>query len=121
MDNLHMDGRRLLDFMLATIPTAVEELLVKAGMSKDDVGLFVFHQANGYMLEQLRQIIGIPREKFQVTISHCGNTVSSSIPIALKHASQEERLRRDMRILAFGFGVGYSWAGTIIRSTCALL
>jgi 3-oxoacyl-[acyl-carrier-protein] synthase-3 len=57
----------------------------------------------------------IPAEKFQVTMSHCGNTVSSTIPIALQHAACEGRLRSGSLVLLVGFGVGYSWGATLLR------
>ena len=81
----------------------------------DDIDLFIFHQANHYMLEHLRKRIDIPEEKFFVKMSHCGNTVSSTIPIALKHAACEGRLKPGSIVMLVGFGVGYSWGATLLR------
>lgn len=114
-DNLYMDGPRIFDFILTIAPRTVDAMLKKARISHAEVGLFVFHQANAYALEQLRRTIGIPREKFQVTIGHCGNTSSSTIPIALKHAAKENRLCNGTLVMIVGFGVGYSWGATLIR------
>ncbi len=114
-DNLFMDGAEIFSFTLTTVPKSVKTLLDKAGISLDAIDLFVFHQANRYMLEHLRKRIGIPAEKFQMSMEHCGNTVSSTIPIALQHALAEGRLRKDSVAMLVGFGVGYSWGATLVR------
>jgi 3-oxoacyl-[acyl-carrier-protein] synthase III len=112
---LTMNGPRIFQFAISTVPRAVSMLLEKAEMTMDDIDLFVFHQANAYLLEELRRRLRIPQEKFQVTISHCANTVSSTIPIALKHAELEGKLKIGHVIMLVGFGVGYSWSATIVR------
>jgi 3-oxoacyl-[acyl-carrier-protein] synthase III len=112
---LFMDGHQLFTFAVTVVPDNVRSLLRKAGMTIDDVDLFVFHQANAYILEEIRRILGIPVGKFQMTLSHCANTISSTIPIALKHAQLEGRLRNGTTVLVAGFGVGYSWAAAIVR------
>jgi len=75
----------------------------------------VFHQANSYMLDHLRKRLGIPQEKFVVAMGDCGNTVSSTIPIALKHVALSRRLTPGMSVMAVGFGVGYSWGAAMVR------
>jgi 3-oxoacyl-[acyl-carrier-protein] synthase-3 len=116
-DDLFMNGGEIFLFTLDVVPQTIHKLLQKAGISLGDIDLFVFHQANLYMLEHLRKRLKIPAEKFQLTLSHCGNTVSSTIPIALKHAEQEGRLPKGSLVMAVGFGVGYSWGATLIRWT----
>jgi 3-oxoacyl-[acyl-carrier-protein] synthase-3 len=75
----------------------------------------VFHQANRYMLEHLRDKLGIAPEKFVTALSHCGNTVSSTIPIALKEAA-DRPLPEGRLTMLVGFGVGYAWGATYIRT-----
>jgi 3-oxoacyl-[acyl-carrier-protein] synthase-3 len=112
---LVMHGVQVFEFCISAVPMAVNALLKKARLSMEDVDLFVFHQANAYILETMRADLGIPRDKFQITISHCANTVSSTIPIALKHAEGEGRLEGGSRVMLVGFGVGYSWGAALIR------
>jgi 3-oxoacyl-[acyl-carrier-protein] synthase III len=114
-ENLYMNGFKILEFAQSTVPGTLDRLFEKAGVELAEVDLFVFHQANRYMLEQLRREIGIPPEKFCVTLAHCGNTGSSSIPIALKHAIQEGKIRPGSILALVGFGVGYSWGATLLR------
>jgi len=115
--NLYMNGGRMFAFATTIVPLCVQSLLAKARITCSEVDLFVFHQANGYILEELRRILNIDREKLQMTISESGNTTSSTIPIALKHAEQEGRLWEGARVVLVGFGVGHSWGATLIRWT----
>jgi 3-oxoacyl-[acyl-carrier-protein] synthase-3 len=112
---LRMSGPDVFSFTLNVVPPCVRQLLDKAGLSLNDIDLFVFHQANKYMLEQLRRKIGIPSDKFLISMSHCGNTVSSTIPIALRDAEAAGRLSGGQRVMVVGFGVGLSWAAALVR------
>jgi 3-oxoacyl-[acyl-carrier-protein] synthase-3 len=114
-DNLFMNGPEIFNFTLRCVPETVKDLLSRAELSMDDVDLFVFHQANGFMLERLRSKLCIPEDKFLVHMEHCANTVSSTIPIALEHAYLAGRIRPGTRAMLIGFGVGLSWAGTVAR------
>jgi len=114
-NNLYMNGSEIFAFTLLAIPKSVKELLAAAGRSIDDIDLFVFHQANKFMLEHLRKKLKIPEEKFYMSFKNYGNTVSSTIPIALKDAQSEGRLKSGDLIMLVGFGVGYSWGSTLIR------
>jgi 3-oxoacyl-[acyl-carrier-protein] synthase III len=114
-NNLSMNGPEIFTFTLRVVPASVKELLLKAQKSLDEIDLFIFHQANQYILEHLRKKMNIPMGKFYIAMRHCGNTVSSTIPIALKHAFMENRLKNGQYIMLVGFGVGYSWGATLIR------
>jgi len=112
--NLRMNGSEIFSFTLKFIPPLVQETLTKANLKLDDVDWFVFHQANKFMLEHLRDKIGIPEQKFAIVLEECGNTVSSSIPIALKELLVADKLKSGQKVMLVGFGVGYSWGATIV-------
>ena len=114
-DSLFMDGGEVFNFTLHRIPKLVEDVLKKAHLTADDVDLFVFHQANHYVLEALRKKMKLPAEKVYEFMSNCGNTVSATIPIALSEAFASGRVAHGTRVMLVGFGVGYSWAGCIAR------
>jgi len=116
LGHLYMNGPEIFTFALRVVPQAVGELLARAGLAIDDVDLFVFHQANRYMLEHLRDKLKVPPEKFVLALGHCGNTVSSTIPIALAEAAGRGLLPPGALVMLVGFGVGYSWGATLIRS-----
>ena len=115
LNNLYMNGPEIFNFTLDIVPDTVKSLLARAKLSMDDIDLFVFHQANKFMLDSLRDKIGIPEEKFYLNMEDKGNTVSATIPIAMKDALDEGRIRRGDKLMLVGFGVGYSWAGCIVE------
>ena len=117
-DNLYMDGGEIFAFTLRTIPRTVEQLIARSGVAKEAIDLFVFHQANRYMLDHLRKTMKIPSEKFVMHLEDCGNTVSSTIPIALNAAVKSGSLRTGSIAMLVGFGVGYSWGATLLEWRC---
>jgi len=114
-NNLYMNGSEIFNFTSEAIPKLTKQILLKLGLELNDIDLFVFHQANKYMLNHIRKKIGIPEEKFFISMEHCGNTVSSTIPIALYDAMQLGRLDLINNCLLEGFGVGYSWAACYLK------
>ncbi len=113
-DYLYMNGPEVFRFSTGIVPRLVEDVLAKNGIGRDEIDLFVFHQANKYMLDMIRLRAGIPEEKFLFSLEQTGNTVSSTIPIAIKNAWVEGRISFSDRLLLAGFGVGYSWAGCVV-------
>jgi 3-oxoacyl-[acyl-carrier-protein] synthase III len=83
-------------------------------MKIEDVDFVVLHQANKFILDFLRKKINVPKEKFFFNMKNTGNTVSATIPIALKQLVAENKLKKGDKILLTGFGVGLSWGSTII-------
>ncbi len=112
-NQLYMHGPGVFSFSVDRVPPLVQALLAKAGMTRDDIDLFVFHQANKFMLERLRKQCDIAADRFMIDMLDRGNTVSSTIPIALVDAQQSGLLKPRSRVMLVGFGVGLSWAATI--------
>ncbi|MBK0378209.1 ketoacyl-ACP synthase III [Mucilaginibacter segetis] len=112
--DLHMDGPEIFAFTSQEVPVLIDSTLIKNHLKKADVGQFILHQANKYMLEHLRKKMDIPVESFYIHMANVGNTVSSSIPIALYEAITEKPAASNEKWLLAGFGVGYSWGATII-------
>jgi 3-oxoacyl-[acyl-carrier-protein] synthase-3 len=112
-NELFMDGAEIMQFTLSSIPRVMRELLESAGKTLDDIDHVIFHQANLFILEALRKKIKIPAEKFIVELDTVGNTVSSTIPIAIAKARASGRIQSGDMALLLGFGVGYSWAATL--------
>ena len=112
-DHLFMNGPDIFTFTIERVPTMVRDLLEKSGLNKEDINLFVPHQANLYILEFLRKKMKIEKDKYYINLANFGNTVSSTIPIALYEALKENKLHGN--ILLAGFGVGLSWGATVIK------
>jgi 3-oxoacyl-[acyl-carrier-protein] synthase-3 len=112
--NLYMNGPEIFSFTAKAVPIMVGNILQKSNLSMDEIDLFIFHQANEYMLNFIRKKVGIPPEKFYLFLKNCGNTVSSTIPIALSEALKAD-IKPGNKVLLAGFGVGYSWGSTILN------
>lgn len=114
-DNLYMNGAEVMSFSLKEVPRAIDALLAKANEKKDSIDMFVLHQANKFMLEALQKKIKITPDRLPILVENCGNTVSSSIPIALNQLRDLGRLRKGQKLILVGFGVGYSWAACLVN------
>ena len=115
-EQLFMDGKKVFKFSLREVPKAFNELLIKANLKQEDIDLFIFHQASAVILRQLKSKLNIPDEKWFQNIKDMGNTVSATIPIAIKQAKDNGQFKPKMNVMLMGFGVGLSVAGCIIRS-----
>lgn len=111
---LFMDGPEIFNFTLDIVPKTIDDVLEKNNLTRDDIDLYVFHQANKFMLDTIRKVNGLPRDKFYVNLESTGNTVSSTIPIALKQLDDVGKLQPGMKVMLMGFGVGLSWGATVI-------
>jgi 3-oxoacyl-[acyl-carrier-protein] synthase-3 len=114
-DYIYMDGSEIFSFTLRSVPVLVEKTIEKNKITKEAVDMYIFHQANKYMLDFLRKKLKIDESKFYMYLSDVGNTVSSTIPIALFEALKGGTLNKGMKVLLAGFGVGYSWGGCLLR------
>lgn len=111
LDNyLYMNGSAIFDFTAKNVPILLNENLISNNLLQEEIDLYVFHQANTFMLNFLRKRIGIEESKFLLNMENYGNTVSSSIPLAFKD-SFKNKLNKVMFV---GFGVGYSWGAVTI-------
>ena len=114
-NNLFMNGPEIFNFTIKKVPAVVSNVLEKNNLNLNNIDFVIFHQANSYILEHLRKKIKIPKEKFYINLENTGNTVSATIPIALKDCLDKKLINKGELILLVGFGVGYSWGGTIIE------
>lgn len=110
---LYMDGGAIFDFSSDVVPQMVEDVLHKSNLQMDDVNLWIFHQANKYMINYIRKMLEIDKERFYIYMEHVGNTVSSTIPIALCAACEEGKLHGN--VMLAGFGVGLSWGAVMLK------
>lgn len=113
-DNLYMDGPAILNYSLECIPTLIDDVLGKNGLALNDVNLHVYHQANKYLANLQCRKLQIPEEKYYCYFEKVGNTVSSTIPIALYEAQKEEKIKKGFRVLSAAQGLGYSWGGVVL-------
>jgi 3-oxoacyl-[acyl-carrier-protein] synthase-3 len=115
--DLYMDGPSLINFTVGAVPKLVDNILNAAALTKEDIGLYLFHQATYKMLEQLQQRLELTEERMPVVLRDYGNTVSSTIPIVIHDMRLAGRLQPTLPNLLVGFGVGWSWAGCVWQGT----
>jgi 3-oxoacyl-[acyl-carrier-protein] synthase III len=112
-NHLYMNGPEVFNFTNEVVPNFTLEILSKNNVTIQDINQFVFHQANAFMLNFMRKRLKIIPEKFYIDLEDGGNTVSCTIPIALKKYSQT--ITESENIIVVGFGVGLSWCGGLIK------
>ena len=113
-DYLYMDGSAIFNFTLDAVPAMMKDILAKNAIRQEDVDYYVFHQANKFMLNTIRKVCVLPKDKFYVNLEEIGNTVSSTVLIGLKECLDKGVIQKDMKVMISGFGVGLSWGGTIL-------
>ena len=113
-NDLFMDGPEIFNFTIEKVPPLVSEVLTLNHLEKEQIKFFVFHQANAYILNFLRKLCGIPKEKFYLNMANTGNTVSNTIPLALSDLFKTQQIARGDKVLIAGFGVGYSYGATVL-------
>jgi 3-oxoacyl-[acyl-carrier-protein] synthase-3 len=113
--HLFMDGAKVFMFTMSAIPKLVNQTLNQAGIDINDISIFIFHQASKVVLDNIAKKLNIPQNKMFCNIENIGNTVSATIPIALKDAHMSGAIKSGDLIFLAGFGVGYSWGATIMQ------
>lgn len=114
-DYLYMNGSAIFNFTLDAVPAMLKKILEKNHLEKEQIDYFVFHQANKFMLNTIRKVCVLPKEKFYVNLEETGNTVSSTVFIGLKQCLDTGTINKNMRVMVSGFGVGLSWGGTVLK------
>ena len=114
-DSLYMNGGSIFNFTLDAVPAMMVQLLEKNDLEKEDVDYYVFHQANKFMLSTIQELCSLPKEKFYNHLTNTGNTVSSTVLIALKDCLDRQMIKSGDDVMITGFGVGLSWGGTMLK------
>lgn len=113
-DFFYMDGFAIFSFTVDRVPLLVADVLKLNALEQNEIDYFVFHQANKHMLNTIRKLLGVEKDKYYVNIENTGNTTSSTVPLALKDCLEKNMFKQGERVMLAGFGVGLSWAGTVL-------
>ena len=114
-EHIVMEGFALVSLARGKVLTHIREILAANRLTVKDIDLFVFHQASQLVLDSLQKSLELPSEKVFNNLKNIGNTVSSSLPIALKDAQSQGRIKPGDKILLCGFGVGFSWGTALME------
>lgn len=112
---LYMDGPSLINFTVDAVPRLIDQILEAQDLTKNDINLFLMHQATRKMLEQLQARMDVDESSMPIMIEDCGNTVSATLPILIHDLRNQNRLKPNGLNMLVGFGVGWSWAGCLWR------
>lgn len=112
---LYMDGMDVFYFAINKVPKLIDELLNINKLTLNDIDMVILHQANKTILEYIKKRLKLSDDKFYINMENTGNTASATIPIAINELTACNKLQDGMLVLVLGFGVGYSWCGTVIR------
>lgn len=112
---IQMNGREVFKFAVRQMGESAENVIEKAGLTKEDVDYLIPHQANMRIMESSRERLGLPPEKMSKTIHKYGNTSAASIPISLVDDVADGKVKDDDVIVLVGFGGGLTWGGLCIK------
>ena len=116
LSTMKMDGRGVFELVSREVPKNISETLEKAHMSADEVDLYILHQANIRLIEQVAKKLKQPIDKFPTNLERVGNTSAASVPILLDELVQNQSITigSGQKLLLSGFGGGLSWGSIII-------
>jgi len=112
-NDIEMDGLGVWSFINSVVPKQINRILKKNKLVKADIDQYIFHQASKMTLESIMRLMKLNEDKFYINIRDTGNTVSASIPIAIKDAIGIGKIETGSTLILSGFGVGLSY-GTIL-------
>lgn len=107
---VYMEGNNVFSFSITDVVKTIKEFMNDRNITDEKIDLFVLHQANAMIMKAIAKKCRVSQEKLQLSIYEYGNTVSSSIPLAIVDAFEKRNFSNEqIRILASGFGLGLSW------------
>jgi 3-oxoacyl-[acyl-carrier-protein] synthase-3 len=110
----HMDGPKVYRLASMHVPSAVQALYLQSGLGVQDIRWLIPHQASAAAMELLRRKLEFSKDRMVYTLPYCGNTIASSIPIALDWAVHEGGLQRGEHVMLFGTSAGFSVGGMVL-------
>jgi len=113
-DSLYMNGREVYKFAVRVMETSTLEAVRQAGLEPSDISLFVPHQANLRIIDAARQKLGLDTDRVVVTVDDYGNNSTASIPLALRRALDDGRVKDGDDLLLVSFGAGLTWAACVL-------
>jgi 3-oxoacyl-[acyl-carrier-protein] synthase-3 len=111
---VNMKGLEIFNFSVSSVPETINAALGKNGMKQSDIDYFVFHQANKIIITTIAEKMNIPLDKIPMNLERVGNTSCCSVPLLLSEIYNEKMPQPGSNILLCGFGVGLSWASTVL-------
>lgn len=115
LDYVQMDGQEVYKFAVSTVPVSIQRAMDMAGISVEEIGYFVLHQANIRILQSVAKRLKVALAKFPISLDHCGNISAASVPILLDEMNRQGLLKRGDKLVLSGFGGGLTWGSAVIE------
>lgn len=112
---IRQDGKKVFKFAVKRMSEVSKEVLLKNGLSGNDIKLFIPHQANKRIIDATGERCGIPKDRVLINIDRYGNTTAGTIPIALNEAVENKLINNGDYILLSAFGSGFTWGSILIK------
>jgi 3-oxoacyl-[acyl-carrier-protein] synthase III len=109
-----MDGHTTFNKAVKVLSDSTVEACELAGVTLDDIDLFVYHQANGRILRAVAEKLELPSERVADYVGETGNTSAASIPLTLSLLREDGRLRPGQRLLLSAVGAGFTWGACVV-------
>ena len=110
-----MAGREVFKAAVRSMAEAADQALLRAGLTGDDIDLFIPHQANIRIIESTAKYADVPMEKVFVNVDRYGNMSSATVPVALDEALEQGRIKEGDHILMVAFGAGFTWGSAVVQ------
>lgn len=112
---LHMNGQEVFKFALTQVPKTIQNLLERNHLQPLDIDWYLLHQANERIIHSIARRLKVPKERFPMNLSYCGNTSAASIPILLDECIEKGLFQSGQRIILAGFGAGLTWGSVLLN------
>lgn len=112
---IRMDGTEVFKFAVRTLASSLKRTVFEAGLTPEDIDLFIPHQANARIIEAAARQMRVPLEKFYMNLDRYGNTSAASVPLAMVEAIEEGRLKDGDLVALCAFGAGLTWAAAVVK------
>jgi 3-oxoacyl-[acyl-carrier-protein] synthase III len=112
---MHMDGRAVFRWAVAILCDTIQDVLKAAGLTPEDVDLYIPHQANIRIINAAIDVLHIPRAKVYNNLDRYGNTSAGSVPLAMDEAVAEGKLKPGQKVMLSGFGAGLAWGTALVQ------
>jgi 3-oxoacyl-[acyl-carrier-protein] synthase-3 len=114
---MRMEGKEVFRRAVRVMIDSANRTMERAGVTADDIAVFVPHQANIRIIESANAKLGFTLDRTALVLDRTGNTSAASIPLALVHAADTGQLKPGDLALMVGFGAGMTWASAVVRWT----
>ena len=115
MHYVHQDGKNVFKYAVRGMAEVSHELLVKHGLSGNDLKLYIPHQANLRIIQAAVDRMGLAKSQVAINIDKYANTTAGTIPICLSEAVESKQIKKNDLILMASFGAGFTWGSLLLR------